>query len=210
MSQEWASEWYGEMRHSLIPQYHRMHENGYFAGRSLYKYVDEISETVRASKAKTLLDYGSGKGCQYVEGRVHELWGSIMPTLYDPAVEQIARRPVGQFDGVICTDVMEHVPEEEVAETLADICGYAREWCFLAISCRPAKKCFPDGRNVHVTIRDEPWWLDVISESFSAVHDINHGIYLTSLSTSKPMAHVSFERHDDNGKPSRPALAKKL
>lgn len=173
-----------QMRHSLIPMYREMHENAHFAGLSLYKYADEIGDIIRKSGAKTLLDYGSGKGRQYVEGRVHEMWG-VMPTLYDPAVEKLSKRPRGQYDGVICTDVMEHIPEDEVIETLTDIRDYARKWCFVSICCRPANKCLPDGRNVHVTIRDEAWW-----------HERVWDVFLLT-----PQAHVRFERPEDKGKP---------
>jgi hypothetical protein len=174
------------VRHSLISQYREMHDHGHFSGMSIYKFVDDIAKLVRKSGAKTLLDYGSGKGRQYVEGRAHEVWGGIMPTLYDPGVAGLAERPSEQFDGVICTDVMEHIPEEEVLETLTDIRSYARLWCFISICCRPAKKNLPDGRNVHVTIQNEAWWLEQIAVVFNGAPD----------------AHVRFERPGDKGKPT--------
>jgi hypothetical protein len=161
-----------------------MHEHGHFSGMSIYKYADDIDALIKRSKVRTLLDYGSGKGRQYEEGRLHMLWG-IMPRMYDPAVKAIRKRPEGQFDGVICTDVMEHIPEEEVIETLEDIKQYARKWCFISICCRPAKKTLPDGRNVHVTIQEESWWLERIAEVFSG----------------SPEPHVRFERPGDKGKP---------
>ena len=66
-----------------------------------------------ASGAKTLLDYGAGQGWQYTEECYHVLW-NIMPTLYDPAVAAFHVKPSQRFDGVICTDVLEHIPEAEL------------------------------------------------------------------------------------------------
>ena len=42
----------------------------------------------------------------------------MMPALYDPGVEQFEKMPKGKFDGVYSTDVMEHIPEEELPESL--------------------------------------------------------------------------------------------
>ena len=66
-----------------------------------------------------------------------------MPTLYDPAVQGIDVKPEGQFDGVMCTDVLEHIPEDELDTVIADLAGYAKQWAFIAVCCRPAKKTFP-------------------------------------------------------------------
>lgn len=178
--------------HSLIDQYREMHANAHFSGVSIYAYCDEIEELVKTSGAKTLLDYGSGKGRQYVEGRIHELWGGIMPTLYDPAVAGIDTPPDGQFDGVFCIDVLEHIPEDELDATLGEINGYARKWAFFSICCEPAKKCLPDGRNVHVTLRPEGWWNKRIIDAFGG---------------ATVEIHIRFERP---GVKKKPRTAKKL
>ena len=120
-----------------------------------------------ASGAKTLLDYGCGGGKQYTEECYHVLW-NIMPTLYDPAVKEFSRRPRGQFDGVIATDILEHVPIDELDAVVADLVAYSRLWCFISVCCRRAKgnKRLPDGRNVHVTIRPREWWRDKLGAAF--------------------------------------------
>lgn len=140
--------------------YTAMHEDRpkLFAGDSLLHHVDAIAELVRETGAKTLLDYGSGKGFQYLAKRAHEAWGGILPVCYDVGVRQLSERPAGTFSGVICTDVLEHIAEEDVDGVLADIFSYAESFVFLAISCRPAKKFFPDGRNVHLTVKEPGWW----------------------------------------------------
>jgi hypothetical protein len=151
----------GSRGQSLIPDYRELHRQGKFPGYSIVPYVPRISEIVIATGAQTLLDYGSGEGKQYHIARVHDAWGGIMPTLYDPAVPGLDTRPVGKFDAVISTDVLEHVPRQELRAVIADIYRYARLWCFITVCCRPAKpnKKLLDGRNVHVTVQPKAWWL---------------------------------------------------
>jgi hypothetical protein len=145
--------------HSLIPAYRELHRKGKFPGFSVGPYVERIGELVRGYGARTLLDYGCGAGKQYTERRWHEAWGGLMPTLYDPGTEMFHVKPTGQFDGVLATDVLEHIPEDELDGVIADLAGYARLWCFVSVCCRPAKKNkdLPCG-NAHVTIKSAGWW----------------------------------------------------
>jgi hypothetical protein len=152
--------------HSLIPAYRAMHAKGRFAGYSIRPHLGQITDLVMESGAKTLLDYGCGAGKQYTEECWHMLWG-FRPALYDPAVAAFSRCPTGQFDGVICTDVLEHVPADELETVVADLVGYARQWCFISVCCRRSKKHFPDGTNMHVTIREPEWWSGMLGERFA-------------------------------------------
>jgi hypothetical protein len=155
--------------HSLIPAYTKLHAQGKFPGYSIRPYLMQITELVMASGAKTLLDYGAGQGKQYTKECYHILW-NIMPTLYDPAVKEFSKRPQGQFDGVINTDVLEHIPLDELDAVIADLVGYSRLWCFISVCCRPAKpnKNLPGlGINAHVTLKPESWWRETLGEAFA-------------------------------------------
>lgn len=163
------------MAGSLIPMYRQMHRShrGHFWGRSIRHHLDEIAALVIENGTETLLDYGCGKGHQYNLKQVHMQWGGIMPSLYDPAVAGIDKKPIGRFDGVICTDVLEHVPEDELDEVIADLVGYAKVWCFASIYCEPARKSLPNGRNVHVTIKPPEWWKTKLRAAFEG-HAVVH------------------------------------
>jgi len=133
-----------------------------FSGYSIKPYVERIGDLVRNTAADRLLDYGSGKGYQYLARRVHNHWG-ILPHCYDPGVRQLRDCPEGPFQGIICTDVMEHIEERDVDRILDHIFSLTdpnrHGFVFFAIACRPAKrKRLPDGRDVHVTIRPPDWW----------------------------------------------------
>lgn len=143
----------------IIRQYQIMHKSQkYFRGLSVMQYRDVIQSLIKSTKSRTLLDYGCGKGDQYLHPyKVNETWG-VSIALYDPAIGPYAALPAGRFDGIICVDVMEHVPEAVVPDTLRQIIGLADKFVFFAIASAPANKSLPDGRNCHVTVRSEEWW----------------------------------------------------
>lgn len=164
-------------------EYTRLHEKfpKLFAGYTMKRNVDAIVKLVAEHKPKTMLDYGSGKGYQYLKHRYHERWGGLLPVCYDVGVRQLAERPEGKFDAVICTDMMEHIEEADVPRILADIFSFVapqrmyqldgnegRPFVFLAICTEPEKndvKKLSDGRGVHVTVKPAEWWERRIAEA---------------------------------------------
>lgn len=139
--------------------YAEVHENQkHLPGFTIRRYVPKIAELNRRFKPQKMLDYGSGKGFQYLVLRIHEKWGGKLPYCYDPGVRQLATKPEGTFDGVVCVDVMEHIAEADIDEVLKDLFSYAKKYAFIAVSCRPSRKTFPDGTNLHLTVQPPEWW----------------------------------------------------
>ena len=68
-------------------QYGQMHAKGkYFPGYSITPYVGAIAELVKKHQPSRMLDFGSGRGLQYLKRRVHEEWGGLLPHCYDIGV----------------------------------------------------------------------------------------------------------------------------
>lgn len=167
----------------LVQLYARMHVEGEtrlgippektFPGQSLFAHVERIKRLIEVTNARTILDYGAGKGLQYrpqklvVGGRhvadgVAEYWDVDEVHCYDPGYAPHSARPDGVFDGVVCTDVLEHCPEEDVPWILGDIFGYAKSFVYLNVACYPARKTLPNGENAHVTVRPPEWWREKV------------------------------------------------
>lgn len=167
----------------LVALYREMHATGdrhrnipperTFAGTSLIRQAARIRDIVRHHRARTLLDYGSGKGRQYApalietdDGRTYEsipaYWAVEDVTCFDPGHPPFSARPNGPFDGVICTDVLEHCPEEDLSWIMDDLFGFTRRFVFANVACYPAKKRLPNGENAHCTVRPPAWWRDLI------------------------------------------------
>lgn len=133
-----------------------------FRGVSTEKHINEIKDLIKKTKTKTLLDFGCGKGLQYKKNKIHEKWGGIMPTLYDPGWPDHDKKPDGMWDGVICIDVLEHIPENSIENVLTNIIKRATKFVFLNVSTRPAGVILPNGENAHCTIQEHHWWEDKI------------------------------------------------
>lgn len=164
---------------ALIEQYRELHRHGEkriglepentFPGEKLLPQAARIKRLIERTGARTILDYGCGKGNQYrlnpaeIPGAgnwpsVKSFWGVETIRGYDPCYEPFSQLPEGNFDGVICTDVLEHCPEDDIPWIVDELFGYARRFVFANVACYPARKHLPNGENAHCTIRDPAWW----------------------------------------------------
>lgn len=151
-----------EESNDVYRQTHEAHPD-YFAGYSIVKYVYDIGNLIRDSNIETVIDYGCGKARAWKQYNLEALWELREAYLYDPGVAFYNTKPTYARDLVICTDVMEHIPEHLVDDVLADICSLAKKAMFLNISTRPATKRLVDGSNAHATVKPRMWWQQKIN-----------------------------------------------
>lgn len=178
-------------RYVELQNYYRsMHEKGEdylgvppektFTGESLAPECARIKRLIEKTGAQTMLDYGSGKGRQYGprlfrDGSGNQ-WPSVMDywsvdevVCYDPCYAPLSRLPEGKFDGVVCTDVLEHCPEQDMPWVVGELFGYAARFVYASIASFPARKRLPNGENAHCTIRPADWWR-LLFEGAAAAH----------------------------------------
>jgi len=155
-----------------------------FSGFGVLDEADYIADLVERTGSITALDYGAGKGWQYMKGgfrldlvkddaqinprilkaqHVNRLFNISDDNIdwYEPSLKwpnPHRKLKDKKYDGVICIDVMEHVPLQEVDNVLFNIFSRADKFVYITISCMPAKKKFPGGQNVHVTVKPPEWW----------------------------------------------------
>jgi hypothetical protein len=176
----------------LLEQYRAMHRDGdarrgtpaeqTFDGKSLPRQASRIKKLIGHSGARTILDYGSGKGRQYLPAGImengvvrwnsmQEYWGVESIRCYDPGHAPFSALPEGQFDGVVCTDVLEHCPEEDLPWIVGELFGYARLFVFANVACYPAAKTLPNGENAHCTIRPVEFWQALFQNAAGAASE---------------------------------------
>jgi len=185
----------------LLKAYEQLHlDERKFRGISLVPFAIDIYDTLQFNKCRSVLDYGCGKGIPYHENRfrevdpknkipnfdkpLHKWWGIDELFLYDPAYPEHNKLPTKKYDMVICTDVLEHIPEEDLDWTIKELCDFANKTIFINVSTLLAKKTFKTGKykgeNVHVTVHNHEWWLNKISSVWNDYKNLK--IYLTSTS----------------------------
>ena len=126
--------------------------NKSWAGYDVVKYQKKIKDLVDHYRAKTILDYGCGKGLQYKEklpyggGTGYELpkeeWQTFDEYLgvtvfkYDPCVAGFKRKPEKnrKFDGVICTQVLNSIPDDDMTWVRETLENHATKFCFIGVN----------------------------------------------------------------------------
>jgi hypothetical protein len=139
-------------------------ESKAFSGRGVLKHAPSLIEFSRRIRATNALDYGCGKGNQYTPEhdkgiRLEEKLGYTV-TKFDPAVPKFNTKPTGTFDLVWCTDVLEHIPEEDIPWVIQELDAFATKGLFITVGTYPAKKSLPNGENAHVCVKPAHWWCD--------------------------------------------------
>ncbi len=139
-----------------------------YPGQQLLSHIGRIRELINMHDATTVLDYGCGKGGQYHSvqlrdqngktGTVQQFWGVSEIRLYDPGVPSFSSLPETASDGVVCTDVLEHIPEADLPWVIDELFSLSRKFVYAAIACYPARAILPNGDNAHETVRQPDWW----------------------------------------------------
>ena len=205
---------------ALIEQYRSLHAEGEprlglsaektYPGVSLFPHITTIKSLIDETGSNTILDYGCGKGIAYdlpsVEapgvghvGSLTDYWNVDYVQCYDPCYPVYARRPEEVFDGVVCTDVLEHCPEEDLDWIVTDLFSYARRFVFAAVACYPAKTHLPNGENAHCTVQPSRWWRELflrIAGSSAIRWQVIAQEFVPDSSGTPTMCHI---RIDGNG-----------
>jgi len=84
--------------------------------------------------------------------------------LYDPGVAKYSIYPSKKYDGVICTDVIEHIPEDDIMNFIQDIFDLSEKFVFIVIALKPASKHFDDGKNIHLCLKSKDEWDKIFTE----------------------------------------------
>ncbi len=189
---------YSEYYYEVIEKYKLFHEKGFekdnmktpgestFLGYSLSRWILKIKEIIKINKCDSLIDFGCGKGFLYKnkftinDQEYHNLldcWKIDDVYLYDPGVKEFSVYPVRKFDGLICTDVIEHIPENDVLEFIDNLFRLSNKFIFLVIATIPATKFFDDGNNIHLCLKNKEEWGKIFLEFEAKYPQINQYVY---------------------------------
>ena len=158
----------------LIKQYQIAHhtetdaeEGPPFDGRTLKKSVSYVAKIIKETGSNTVLDYGSGKAQSYtrIENEPEDSrfrsqpdWPDVKVVCYDPGYAPFSEPYENGCEGVISTDVVEHIPHEDIPWVLDEMFSQAQKFVFVVAVCYPAKNILPNGENAHCTVEQPDWW----------------------------------------------------
>lgn len=130
-------------------------------------------------RARSILDYGAGQ--QTLSKAFWEHKGRV-PSIhsfddYDPSIPKIGLTPypkTDQYDLVTCTDVLEHIEPDKLDNVLKHLFQIAYKGAFLVIANRLSNKIMKDGRNSHLIIEPDVWWINRIEAVIEHPQNIRH------------------------------------
>ncbi len=145
-----------------------------FSGNGCLKHAPALIAFAKQIGATSAIDYGCGKGLQYdkeflLVGEAVKLEEALGFSVikYDPAVPKFAALPQVEADLVWCTDVLEHIPEEDISFIVSELSRLALKGVFVTVGTYPAKKQLPNGENAHVCVKPVEWWQDKFMPLFA-------------------------------------------
>jgi hypothetical protein len=168
---------------AMVAMYETLHREGEqqagksadetFPGKMLISHAPGIRDMVQRTGARSIIDYGAGKGLGYEQrdlrlkngetiSSIQDYWGVDSVRCYDPGYEPFAELPTEPCDGVISTDVLEHITEPDVPWVIDEMFSLATRFVYANIACFPAVKSLPNGQNAHCTVRPPEWWAGVV------------------------------------------------
>lgn len=174
---------FSQKYYDLIDQYKIAHKNGIkknhgmidgihtFSGRSLENNLFDIKKIIAETKSSDLLDYGCGKAIWYINNitinnkeysGVSHFWNIKEFYLFDPGVDKYSKKPSKNFDGVVCTDVLEHIHPDDMYDVVSEIFSFAKKFVFFDIATVEDNKILPNGENAHLTVKPHKWWIDFL------------------------------------------------
>lgn len=104
-----------------------LHDQSSIFGSDGYKYQHTVRKLVEATKAKSVLDYGCGKGVLAAK-LDFPIWE------YDPAIQGKEATPKAA-DLVICTNVLEHVEDAFFDDVMGDLARCIKKVGYFVMGC---------------------------------------------------------------------------
>ncbi len=132
----------------------RLHSVDPIFGADGYLWADLIAGIASMEGCRSVLDYGCGKGTLAKE---------LAPTRlhvdeYDPGIPGKDRIPLS-CDLVVALDVLEHIEPDCLDDVIKDLRVLARIALFVVISTKLSKRKMADGRDTHLSLHDDAWWI---------------------------------------------------
>ena len=151
----------------LIAHYRTTHGARIYGNTSV-KNLRFLRPEIMLLRPASILDYGCGQSV-FLDHLKLDYNAELHR--YDPAIPGYSELPAKKVELLVSIDVLEHIEEQDIDATLAQMAGICRD-AIIVIDTRPAQHILPDGRNAHVTLHPHAWWREKLSEHFSHLEPV--------------------------------------
>ena len=127
------------------------------------RHIEKLSA---ATRSRTLLDYSFGLGPSLTRSP-----GPLVAR-YNPAFAAPTPASCEAVDGVVCTDTLDFLPDEDVPWMLEEFFRHARRFVSVSVSAVPHERHLPNGTRLQGRARPLLWWrthLDSLSPRYPNV-----------------------------------------
>ena len=124
----------------------------------------EVKKIFEENKLTSISDYGAGK-CNLQKKLIQLGLKDFDYFPYDPVFPEYGSPK--KADLVCCIDVLEHIEESFIENVINELRNITDKLAYFTIALKPAGKILKDGRNAHILLRSEDWWLNLIKSKFN-------------------------------------------
>ncbi len=137
--------------------------------------IPGLQDLVTAVEARTILAYGlsqgrDGHGASGV--RICHPTGQTVAR-YALAFSPVTEQPSGRFDGVVCTEVLEYLPDEDVPWVIDELFRHAGRFVYATVTIYSRTQVLADGTSLQNRPCNQSWWVAHF-EAASARHPAIH------------------------------------
>ena len=124
----------------------------------------EVKKIFEENKLTSISDYGAGK-CNLQKKLIQLSLKDFDYFPYDPVFPEYGSPK--KADLVCCIDVLEHIEESFIENVINELRSITDKLAYFTIALKPAGKILKDGRNAHILLKPEDWWLNLIKSKFN-------------------------------------------
>lgn len=129
--------------------------------------TEALRERVTTFEPQTMLycHFGADNGAaEDLQALLGEPFGQVVASrdLADLASTDL---PLQRFDGIVCSGVLEYLPDEDVPWVVDLLFRHSNQFLYVTAAHYPQMRVLPDGTHLHHRLRDRSWW----SAQFEAV-----------------------------------------
>lgn len=157
-------------------KYEAMWEHDHYrAVAPAMRYVESAVELLGIVPGQSILDLGCGTGRStawfqaqgFIATGIDIAENALEESV--PFIQQPIWQELPQADFAFSSDVLEHVPEPKVSETLRAVANAVRVGAYLNIDTIPDAFGVKIGQTLHMTIRPGEWWQQQLEREFAVV-----------------------------------------